>query len=80
VLHEEEGRSKLRASGSIDASDVKEFAANMQGSPRLHENPDQVRMIRRTRTARPGQTRRNQATHSKPSYFPFCSDILAHEA
>ena len=29
VLHEEEGRSKLRASGSIDASDVKEFAANI---------------------------------------------------
>lgn len=29
VLHEEEGRSKLRASGSIDAADVKEFAANI---------------------------------------------------
>ena len=29
VLHEEEGRSKLCASGSIDASDVKEFAANI---------------------------------------------------
>lgn len=29
VLHEEEGRSKLRASGSIDAPDVKEFAANI---------------------------------------------------
>jgi ABC-type lipoprotein export system ATPase subunit len=29
VLHEEEGRSKLLASGSIDAPDVKEFAANI---------------------------------------------------
>ena len=29
VLHEEEGRAKLRASGSIDAADVKEFAANI---------------------------------------------------
>ena len=29
VLHEEEGRAKLCASGSIDASDVKEFAANI---------------------------------------------------
>jgi DNA repair ATPase RecN len=29
VLQEEEGRSKLRASGSIDAADVKEFAANI---------------------------------------------------
>jgi DNA repair ATPase RecN len=29
VLHEEEGRAKLCASGSIDAFDVKEFAANI---------------------------------------------------
>jgi ABC-type cobalamin/Fe3+-siderophores transport system ATPase subunit len=29
VLHEEEGRSKLQASGSIDAVDVKELAANI---------------------------------------------------
>jgi DNA repair ATPase RecN len=29
VLHEEDGRAKLCASGSIDASDVKEFAANI---------------------------------------------------
>lgn len=29
VLYEEEGRAKLRASGSIDAADVKEFAANI---------------------------------------------------
>lgn len=29
VLHEEEGRAKLCASGSIDAADVKEFAANI---------------------------------------------------
>jgi ABC-type lipoprotein export system ATPase subunit len=29
VLQEEEGRSRLRASGSIDAADVKEFAANI---------------------------------------------------
>ncbi len=29
VLHEEDGRAKLRASGSIDASDVKDLAANI---------------------------------------------------
>ena len=29
VLHEEDGRAKLQASGSIDAPDVKELAANI---------------------------------------------------
>jgi len=29
VLHEAEGRARLCASGSIDAPDVKEFAANI---------------------------------------------------
>jgi len=44
VLNEEEGRSKLRASGSIDAPDVKEFAANiLEGGQRgLQPSPREV--------------------------------------
>jgi len=44
VLNEEEGRSKLRVSGSIDAPDVKEFAANiLEGGQRgLQPSPREV--------------------------------------